>query len=454
MSIRRVKILFFTFCFLLCGLVGCADGSEEPSQPMSSEDSSETTSAIPTETQTTVPDSSDPSDPSVTTTKPYTTTEGTTVPTTPSPKPAAPKTLANTYYKLTHDKNLKIVYCGGSIKGGHGSSGPNAHYSALTTNWLKSKFPTASIEYRESTRGGHGSTWGIFYLDVSLSDLISGPSFGEKADLYFLEYAINDNYDGLTGTQSSRNIESMIKKIYTQNPYADIVLLFTTDTSKNGGDFEQLTAIRRLAEYYGLPCINLGAQLAAEGNLSAYLIDTVHPNDAGYQKYASYITGFLEDNLVNGGLSASDLNQQEQPAAMLNSGCFGAKMVLADALYAGNEAESTYSPWDIKTGVGNIEKMKIYSHVTLTEGHVLTYTFSGTKVWILGDMSSAATSITAELDGKTSKKLDFGAFHSGKDGQYAVLFDGLSSGTHTLKITVSGKKGYIGALMIADENAY
>ena len=62
-----------------------------------------------------------------------------TVPT--SPLPVASKTLANTYYKLTHDKSLNIVYCGGSITGGYGSSGTDAYYSALVTNWLKTHYP-------------------------------------------------------------------------------------------------------------------------------------------------------------------------------------------------------------------------------------------------------------------------------------------------------------------------
>ena len=250
----------------------------------------------------------------------------------------------------------------------------------------------------------------MFYLDVALSNLVPAPSFGGKADLYFLEYAINDNYDGLSASDTQRNIESMIKKIYGQNPYADIVMLFTTDTSKKGQSFTQLSAIKELAAYYGIPCIDLGALLVKEGNLSSYLIDTVHPNDSGYQKYASYITAFFQKELLDKSFSNSKLSVQPQPSKAYSSTVYSSlKLVLSDDIKAQNPNSGTYTAWQSNTTSANINKMKIYSQAELADGQSISYQFSGKKVWILCDLPSSKTTLTVQLGNKV-KQYNTGIF--------------------------------------------
>ena len=101
----RNKYILFVLCFLICGLIGCADGSKEASWPISSADNHfETTDSNSTKTQlnTECTVSQESSETPIMATTRVTITEGTTMLT--SSSLVASKTLANTYYKLTHDK--------------------------------------------------------------------------------------------------------------------------------------------------------------------------------------------------------------------------------------------------------------------------------------------------------------------------------------------------------------
>lgn len=213
--------------------------------------------------------------------------------------------LNNTYYKLNTDKKLRVAYYGGSVTVGQGASKEDeTSWRGLTGQWLKNKYPDADITFTNGAIGGIGSTYGLQHA-VSQLKLESET---EKPDLVFIEFAINDHYNGENSTSVKNNMEHLIRTIYGYAPQADIIIVLTGELTNMNLDYETKVAHRWIAERYKLPCISVASMLwedmLAEGNggypvytlWSKYFgTDWVHPNDNGYAKYGEYLNGYLND---------------------------------------------------------------------------------------------------------------------------------------------------------------
>ena len=108
--------------------------------------------------------------------------------------------LNNTKHKLIYDKKLTVAYFGGSITAGAGASNESKCYRALTTAWLKEKYPDAQITEINAAIGGTGTSLGMFRCD---RDVLQ-----HKPDLIFMEFAINDEGDDY------KNVAAQTETIY------------------------------------------------------------------------------------------------------------------------------------------------------------------------------------------------------------------------------------------------
>ena len=96
-------------------------------------------------------------------------------------------TLSNTYKKLTTDKQLTVVYFGGSVTDGYGATDNNVYsWRAKVGNWLTKQFPDAKINNINRAIGESGTYLGAFRVQM---DVIAA-----QPDLLFVEYSINDLY--------------------------------------------------------------------------------------------------------------------------------------------------------------------------------------------------------------------------------------------------------------------
>lgn len=161
--------------------------------------------------------------------------------------------LSNTYYKLTQEKSLNVAYFGSesTAKASNGNS-----WCTLTTNWFKTAFPEAQITEINATKGVTNSYWGYFVLDESV--------IAQNPDLVFLEFAARDFTADFTVEQSVANMEGIICKIRKTLPKTDIVVVLTTNFKNLDTEYKTLTAHKNLAEYYGIPYINISNDLNAE----------------------------------------------------------------------------------------------------------------------------------------------------------------------------------------------
>ena len=216
--------------------------------------------------------------------------------------------LSNTYNKLTKDKKLTVAYFGGSVTVGYSSSDREKYsWRARTTAWLSENFPDAQITEINSAIGATGSHLGAFRVQ---RDIIA-----QSPDLVFIEFAVNDSYNGESEASASENYEAIVRSIRKALPECDIVNVYIIDSGKasGGGDFAQKKAHEKVAQAYDIPAIDVGKALitkkALRGNSSSewknYFSDIVHMTDAGFEEYAKVISEYLKNELICSGHSAT-----------------------------------------------------------------------------------------------------------------------------------------------------
>ncbi len=209
--------------------------------------------------------------------------------------------LTNTHEKLTKNKELNIVYFGGSVTAGHGaSSSATTSWRALCSRWFDSTYPDAKINHYNSSIGGSGSMLGAFRCAHDILSL--------KPDLVFIELAVNDVYCGTSDSDIKLYYESIIRQIKQDSPDCDIVALYVTDQrrarSNNNGYYTQALAQELVAKHYSVPSVYLGGALCStfdytnDEKWAEHFIDIVHPNDSGYSLYFDALREYLEGALI------------------------------------------------------------------------------------------------------------------------------------------------------------
>lgn len=337
------------------------------------------------------------------------------------------KSLQNSAYKLAKEKKLTVGYIGGSVTVGVGSSDQNTRsWRALTTKWLKDTYPSASITEANAAISGTGSLLGAGRIMNELID-------SYHPDLIFVEFAVNDRYQGYTYDQSERYWESLVRMVLAADPYTDIVFVLTTDRQLCGMDSDATLAAKAVAERYGLYVANVGKTLAeresdAFASGGKYFSDFVHPAYPGHAKYAEYVTELLASELKIGARTAHAV-----PSAGRSDLFKKATFISVADLVAANPGMGRPSG-DTKTSGGALD---------LSGGDALTVKFSGTALamrWKTTD----GVDVSLRMDGQRSA-LPVG----NPDGAQQLLYEGLAGGSHTLKIVdMGGSKCRINGLYV------
>lgn len=335
--------------------------------------------------------------------------------------------LNNTYYKLTVKKELNVAYFGGSVTQGYGSTNSSTNsWRALTTAWLKEQYPNAEITETNAAIGGTGTSYGMYR---AVSDL-KLDNASEKPDLVFIEFAINDLYDGVTYEGAKSNMETIIRTIYSYAPDADIMILFTTDKTRSNTEYDTIRGHKEIAEAYKLPYLAIGSMLwndlCKESN-STYPSDTVwnnnffdyvHPGDAGYAKYAKYVTTYLSEIFAQKTQAPKGIVNSYKPADSLTT--------LTYSPYAANAKGQTAT-----TGFGVDENGYISSN---NADKSITFKFTGTdlKLWVWATASSG--SIDMEIDGASVGSADL--YRASPNHKIISVASGLENTEHTFKLTL------------------
>lgn len=331
--------------------------------------------------------------------------------------------------KLRTERKLTIGYFGGSITEGAGASNPEKTcWRALTTAWFREQFPDATISEINAAIGGTGSDLGAFRIK---RDLLS-----THPDLVFVEFAVNDG--GANPERATRSIEGIVRRIWSSNPRTDIVFVFTTTESiaqaYDKGEIPQaIQTERRIAEYYGIPSVNMGYVLWKRlhdigADWKTLTVDTVHPNDEGYRIYADTLINYLKQH---------ESDEPSKPHMNLPPPL--SKQPFDNGELA--DAWTANAPGWIK------EKESLagrYPHMLCcdTPGATLTFDFTGPIIGLYWLMGPDSGDIEWSIDsGKPHRATswDIFALHYSR-ANYVILDDNLSPGKHRLHVKVLSEK--------------
>lgn len=344
------------------------------------------------------------------------------------------RNLNNTAYKLKNKKELKVLYFGGSITAGQGS-GSGRGWSYFTTDWLESQYPNAKITEVNTAVGGQGAYLGLFRSD---RDVIA-----HKPDLVFIEFAMNDLYQGFSKEQSTVLAESLIRKINKELPETDIVIVLTTDKSRLQLNFANAQAYKEVGDYYGIPVINVGYALKkeldkGEKTWDYYAGDIVHPTDAGHQLYADTVTAELK-NLLPSSPKAPTSHKLSKTTYISNI-IENTQTLQADEIGANSD-------WNNRKSRGWVESITKFPKqlAPKNKGAEITIVFEGTTFGLLAEIKRDST-VSLTIDDKETVML------KEKDATNEVeryVFDNLAKGKHKVKIKYAGPAYFaIGAICI------
>lgn len=335
--------------------------------------------------------------------------------------------LSNTYTKLVEDKKLNVAFMGGSVTDGYGSTGvKNNGWPTLICNWLSEKYDAEITESRQSI-GGTGSYFGAFRYS---EDIKTTP------DLFFIEFAINDRYEGYTYEDTVKYSETIVRNALEMNPNMDIiyVLTFDRDSQVKTADYETLRAHRDVANKYGFLCIKLADkfyQIMDENGTKDYdyIPDGVHPNDDGYEFYSQIIIESILSDLPANNTEANEITEKVLPDAMSNY-YENPHMLLAKDL----EITST-DGWYIDTeGKKFIELRYGGSVKSSIAGSKFSFQFDGKDFGILYHADSYIGSISVSIDGE--EPIVFNGYYHNPNPKTKFIIDDLQDGKHTVEITL------------------
>lgn len=321
--------------------------------------------------------------------------------------------LNNTQYRLTVDCELTVGFLGGSITVGVGASdAEKTSWRALTVQWLREQYPQAAIRDFSLAVSGRGSAVGVCQVGGGLPQR-------ERPDLLFLEFAINDRHECRPYSVSERNMESLVRMLRQENPYTDIVLVYTSDGRNCGNDFDAIRAFDSVAERYGLPRVNVGRKLALQEGPEAFqkggrfLADNVHPNDAGHRRYATFVTEYLQTLLD--GAAPTARQPHTLPAPGRN-----------DLYTKGHRLSAAELAADLP------EANRREDGVLLSPHRSIVAALRGEQL-ALHWQAPWGLSLEVSLDGQEPQRIDGVPY-----GTYHVLYEALSRQTHRLQLTNCG----------------
>ncbi len=360
--------------------------------------------------------------------------------------------LQNTYYRLTNDKELNIVYVGGSVTDGYGSSNQNTKsWRHLTTQWFKKNFPDANITDTKASIGGTGSYLASFRFEREIKP--------HNPDLLFIEFAINDYYGSTPYDKVVRASETLVRKAYEANPHMDIIYVLTFDVDVATSDYESLRAHRDVANKYGLMSIKLSDYFypmlsKTRDNFYDYFADGVHPNDNGYAYYASVICDCISQNIIlDNGTDPSGITLKE---ASVPEETLSKEPLLLDArmIYSNEIDLSKSNGWSYQNE--NFSWLRTRYNGRLfanTVGSSLEFEVEGTDIGLCYGCGPAMGTVTCTVD--NGKPVVINAQRSNTNPCDATLAWNLEYGKHTVKIELTGttpegnSKFEIGAILVS-----
>ena len=184
--------------------------------------------------------------------------------------------LANARLQFERAKKGHVAFIGGSITEMEG-------YRPMVCGILKRRFPGTDFVFTAAGISSTCSTTGAFRLQ---SDVLSKG----QVDLFFIEFAVNDDQDAHhTRRECIRGLEGILRQARRHNPQMDIVITYFVnpgmiDAYRAGQVPLSIASHEEVARHYGVSTIHLAKEVTeriAAGELTWEKFGGVHPAPLG-----------------------------------------------------------------------------------------------------------------------------------------------------------------------------
>lgn len=343
--------------------------------------------------------------------------------------------LTNSRIQFTTKKTGHVAFMGGSITEMNG-------YRPMVCDALKQRFPDTKFTFTDAGVSSTCSTTGAFRL---ASDVLSkGP-----VDLFFVEFAVNDDQDaGHAERECIRGMEGIVRHVRSHNPHADIVVTYFVNPPmlkavQAGKVPLSIAAHERVAKHYDVASVNVALALAQRiqaGTFSWEQYGGVHPAPAG-NKLAAGLIDELLDRTWKEPLAPNDMSTKHRtPDAPLDEQHYGAGRFIDPGKAKLGDGWKLETPdWKLVPGQWRERFRDIPLLTTTTPGAELSLAFDGRAVGAYLLAGPDAGVVECFVDGGPITKVQLRHQFS-RDLHYprTVMFaTDLAPGPHTLTLRLA-----------------
>ncbi|MDO4628805.1 MAG: SGNH/GDSL hydrolase family protein [Planctomycetia bacterium] len=313
------------------------------------------------------------------------------------------------YFRLNQTGNQYLFYVGGDLLDGVGLSNPNHRWSVTMSEAFRKHFPDSSII---ETR--HSQPLGSWFAQYRTSG--GQAVFGEvicSGHLAILELATGDR--GMDIRHVRRQVEGLVRQINMYRSTHSTILVYALtpelleaylngnekeNGKENGKEPENIEECEKIADYYGIPSLNL-AKIAAREILSGKIAladftqDGVHPTDAGQKIYDAAIRDFV-DALVKATPIPDAPTRVKLPEKLWPETNPNGRIVAYERTQFSDGWQG-----------GQESPLKPFRHLLVTEkaGETLTLKFHGTDVGLIDVTAADTMKMEFSLDGQDWKPI-------------------------------------------------
>jgi lysophospholipase L1-like esterase len=345
------------------------------------------------------------------------------------------------YFNRQFGDSAHVAFMGGSITEMDG-------YRPIICNMLQKRFPNTRFTFTASGLSSTCSMTGAFRLE---RDILSKG----QVDLFFVEFAVNDDQDAHHSEQTAiRGMEGIIRHLRQHNSHAGIIMIFFAnehlmDEYRHGREALSISAHRKVAEHYGIPTINVAQEVRQqidENKLTWKQYGGVHPAPYGNRLAATMIEQLFEQFLKQSfeqSASAEKISLEKTPPEHkkpLDSFCYeNGRFVSPDT--ATYDKAWTWEVPDWKSISGHCRPTFSEQKLLCCDqpGKELTFEFDGNAVGAFILAGPDAGVVEYQIDRQPVKQtILFHHFSGNLHYPRTVMFDDqLEMGKHTLRLWIA-----------------
>ncbi len=245
----------------------------------------------------------------------------------------------NSRLQFEKHKTGRVAFIGGSITQMEG-------YRPILAKWLQDRFPETQFEFVNAGISSTCSTTGAFRLREHV--LSKG-----RIDLFFVEFAVNDDQDaGHTHQNCVRGLEGILRQARTLQPHMDIVCTHFVNpgmlkTLQQGRTPLPMAAHEQVLQHYGVSTNFLARELADRikaGSMDWQTFGGTHPKKPGNTLAAEGATRILEAAWQSPLPAKARRTAHRIPAEPLDTGSYFNGHFLKPALASQNRGFTYHEP--------------------------------------------------------------------------------------------------------------